>query len=549
MSRHERVIPSETIGDKVNNLLKAATGNTTIPKVLLKEDGDFAPMIKIITDTKGNEIDKDIAFKDLQERIRAYKDYPDTLKSAVRSGVNFREIQDANRVYASTLKRSHFPTRKGDPVPKLPELDPPLKLSTSPNNTVVLHYQVVDKNADGVESIIEYTEDFANYSGFMRFVGDTKSAHKQAFSFDLTDETLRNSDIFNVLDDQARRYRELSVVRDSLIDIGKNVDPVTGKYPNLTDRQNGYIFQLNEILTKSPDLLPRRDALKAFTSQESKAERRALLTGNIFRNRGGKYSKEAKTFARQGLPSLFRTLAPIGILGGTFGGTGIIVTSASDRLGVRGLKEDFLETTRDFSRSVNKVFYPEAPVGFTNEEKACAQQARGWTVENACLLSLLNDQVMVREGIREQFDPNYDMATDEDLLRRVRQYIRDFYRLREFFAEGKKTQIAQSSMSMVAKEKAEGDLKEFIREVALNNGLVILDRGVISEDVADKLRERLVNYNDNPEDARKAYEEILEALATYQGQVIQNPELPSSIKNMVEKLMTEEIIDDLKTEQ
>ncbi len=548
MNRHERMVPTEGIRTKVNDTLQRVTGNTDIPKVLLKDDGDFAPMLRILTDTKGKAVDRDLAFGDLQGKIKTYRNYPERVKDAVRNGRNSREILEANKVYGSKLRRKHFvkDSRSGE-YPDLPEMLDGYKVERTVNDSIALHYKVVSKGDDGVEKVVTLREDFSNYEDFISFVGDTKKAHRRAFSFDLKDEILRKSDIFTELDDQARLYRELSLVRDGLIKVGKDVDPQTGKYANLTERQNGYIFQLNELLRKSPELLPRQDAVNAFNKLELKAERRALITGNILRSRGGKYSKEATTLAKEKLPSMLRTLAPLGLFTGTFGGTGLLVTSASDRIGARGLVEDMKAVMRDIGRSTNKIFYPEAPVGFTNAEKECAQEARAWSIENACLLTLLNDQVMVKEGIREQLDPSYNMLEDEELMERVRDYIRDFYKLREFFASGKKTQIAQQAMSTMAKEKAEEDLKRFIRDVALNNGLLILDEdGIISKDQADVLRERLFNYEDAPEDARDAYQEIVEAFAKYQGSVIQNPEMPANIKNQISRLIADQVIDDDK---
>jgi hypothetical protein len=541
MSRHERIIPEENLVDKTNRVMRAVTGNREVPKILLKEDGDFAPMLKILTDTKGKAVDRDLAFEDLQSRIKMFKNYPDRIKDAVRTGRNSQEILNANKVYGSVLRAKHF---KRDPktgaYPDLPEVPEGMKLTRTKNDSVALSYRIVQKGEDGTEQIVEHVEDFVDYDNFITFVSDTKKAHKMAFSFDIKDEVLRKSDIFSELDTQARLYRELDIVRDSLIKVGKNVDPQTGKYPNLTERQNGYIFQLNEILKDSPELLPRRDAYRAFSMMENKAERRAMVLGNIFKSRSSKYSKEAQSFTNERLPSMVRTLAPIGLFSGTFGGTGIIVTSASDRFGARGLVEDFKDAMRDVSRKYNSIFYPEAPFGFTNDEKKCAQEARAWSVENVCLLDLLSKQVMVRAGIREQLDPNYDMIQDPQLMREVRDYIRKFYRLRNFFAEGKKTQVAQTAMREVADELAEEELTTFVRDVALQNGLILLDEGFISDDKAGEFRRKLFNYRDDPEGAKEAYQQILSEYEKFQGGLIQNPEMSPQLKNLIESMILDQ---------
>lgn len=541
MSRHSQVTPGENSWDKVNSVMRAATGNREIPKALLKEDGDFAPMLKILTDTKGKAVDRDLAFDDLQTRIRQFRDYPNRVKDAVRSGRNSREILEANKIYGAALKKKHF---RKDPktgeFPELPQVPEGYQLTRTKNDSIALSYRIVQKQDDGTEKIVEHLEDFTDYDNFITFVGDTKKAHKMAFSFDMKDEALRNSDIFTELDTQARLYRELDIVRDSLVKAGKNVDPQTGKYPNLTERQNGYIFQLNQLLKENPQLLPREDAVRAFSRLENKAERRALVLGNVLRSRNTKYSKEAQKFTNEGLPSMLRTLAPIGLFSGTFGGTGLIVTSSADRIGARGLIEDFKANMRAIGREVNRLAYPEAPIGFTNEEKACAQEARAWSVENVCLLGLLNNQVMVKAGIREQLDPDYDMIQDQELMAEVRDYIRNFYRLRNFFAEGKKTQVAQTAMREVANELAEEELISFVRDVGLQNGLILLDEGFISKDKAAEFRQRLFNYNENPEDAKDAYQEILSEFEKYQGGLIQNPEMSPQLKNLIESMILDQ---------
>jgi hypothetical protein len=550
--RHDRVLPTQGVRDQETRLLQAATGNTTIPKVLLRdENGDFAPMYRLLTDTKGTIDDRNQAFLDLQKRIDEYTAYPDNLREAVRSGINIRQIQDANTVYRSALKRSHFPAKPGDPIPDLPELPSPYKVTKSPNNAITLHYQTVQKMEDGTEKLVDHTEDFATYARFRKFLDETTKSEQDAFSYSLADEAFRNSDIFAVLDRQARLHRELNVVRSGLIDSGNNVD-ANGIYRNLSQRQNDAIKNLNTIMLNSSELLPRADAVRAFAKTERSAERRAILTGTIFSGKGGKYSAEARAFATESIPGFARRYAPMLMVGtSTITGTGLALTSISNRVGLRGLQEDFNETMRDIGRRKNSYLFPESPVGFTNEEKACAEEARAWSIENACLVNIINTQVLVREGLREQLDPSYDLTQDEDARRKVRNYIRDFLRLREFFAAGEKTQLAQEEIRRVAQERTQEELKDFIKDVALQNGLLIMNEntGVIAQDEVDRLQVRLLGYESDPTDAAEAYAEILAAFEGYQSSVVQNPEIPANLRNLIERTITEQVVKGVEQEE
>lgn len=546
MDRHEGRIPTGGFVDDMSALLRRFTGSEDAPRVLLR-DGDFSPMLATITRSSGNPADRNIAFADLQARIDRYNDYPERVRDAVRQGRNAREILDANLVYGQHLRAHHFrrDPRTGE-YPQLPELPDGYEVFRTPNDSLALRYRVVQRDESGREVLVDRVEDFTDYESFLSFVGDENRRYQMAYSFNVSDEVLRRSDIFNELDDQARLYRELSIVRSSLIRQGNNIDPQTGYYANLSDRQNLYIEQLNDLLYHNPELLPRSDAVRAFSLAENRAERRALLLPNFLRTRNSKYSEEAQQIVNSGLPRARAILAPMGLYTG-FSSTGVILTSTSERLSLRYAYEDLKEALREASRSFHAIIYQDAPVRFTAEEMNCARQARGWSVENACLLELLNQQVMIHASIRERREEDYNMHEDEELIREVRSYIRDFYQLREFFNEGKRTEISQSQMREVANEAAEQAVVEYIREYALENGIRLIENeelaGRMSVDPANELRRRLFNFESDPDDAINAYTEILESFQSYQGSFIDNPEMSPELRSLIDEAIQEMVQD------
>ena len=537
--RHNRVRPSSKAKDFTVSKTKGLRGNRTLANFYLKNDEDFLPMLKIISDPNPELAGKSEAFSDLYSMIRTYKSYPERIRETVRNGINLEEIVKANEKYKKVLKRKHFQTPGG----KLPEVKPPLKLGWSKNGTITLEYQQ-SVWKDGKEVTVSHREDFLNYQNFRKFVEDSKGGFDKAFSFSAVDELARKSDVFNALDEQAELYSKLDMVRNFLVDSGKNVDSITGKYPNLSNQQNGALFQLNEILKKE-ELFPRRDSYDALLNKEIRAEIGSLVTLKNLGSKTGKYGDQTQKLVTEGIPSTARRLAPLGLVGLTgIGGTGVALNSFFEKFGARGQIEDFNEAMRELNRSKNEFFYRDAPIRFTDQEEKCAKSLRAWSIENDCLLNIIVNQLMVKERIRDQYEPDYDMISDPELGRKVRVYINDFYRLREYFASGKAASLAQQQMREEAKTTADIKLRQYLEKKVVPNGLEILDKeGVIPKSQGDKLRDALLSYRDNPDEASKAYQVILKAFAKYEGQVIQNPEITPELKDSINKIrLTEEVL-------
>lgn len=87
--------------------------------------------------------------------------------------------------------------------------------------------------------------------------------------------------------------------------------------------------------------------------------------------------------------------------------------------------------------------------------------------------------------------------------------------------------------------------------MALQNGLLIMNEntGVIAQDEVDRLQARLLGYENDPTDAAEAYAEILAAFEGYQSSVVQNPEIPANLRNLIERTITEQVVKGVEQEE
>jgi len=553
MDRHDVVLKN---GDKVrvvgdddtlhtlNNVLRSLSKYDDVPQEIAKYNKNFKPMLDQLTDVTKKASERDLAFNDLAETIMKYKNYPNKVEDAIRRGRNAKLMMDVDKKYLKVIKRSHF--KKNAPLPQVEE---GLEIKRIGNGNVLsFKYQVAKKGSDKLETV---EETFENYNDFIRFTKNNNMTYKKAYAFDLKDEALRNSDVLRVLDEQARLYSELKIVRSKLVKVGKNYDPKSGLYENLSFRQNTALRLIDRTLESRKDLYPRADAVKALAKKEMVSESKSILLGKKLYLKGSKYNDESLEMVKEGV-SRIKKYAPLGAATIGTGGVSMIVNSTTDRVGageaLQGLKENLRYATRRY----NHFWEPAAPVGFTTKERTCAEAARGWSVENDCLMGLINSQVLAKAGIRERRDPEYNMLEDDQLMSDVRQYIRDQYRLRKHFTEGKKTQLAQSLMKDVAGEMANEELIEYIRDTALKNGLTLLDKGIIGQDVANQLRDKLMDYKENPIAAIEAYDRILEEYSHYEANFIQNPEMPPKLQSLISEVILEQVkldSDNIQSEQ